>query len=105
LSQSGSRWRFGLLGVFLGAGAVAALIGLWDWSIGGQRLALRALPAAERTALYQRTLENLRAICGAAPPSGLESFCRDQARLALVFDECDDACRSLAGWHGPRPTR
>ncbi|HEX7508336.1 MAG TPA: hypothetical protein VF550_16290 [Polyangia bacterium] len=53
------------------------------------------MPQPERQALYARTLQNLRSVC--SPPSdALHDFCRDQARLALEFSECDRACQQLA---------
>lgn len=99
------RWRQGLIWFLLGVGALLALSEVTTWLANGQRGALRALPSVERTGLYQRTLENLRAVCGSSPPSGLESFCKDQAQLALDFDDCDETCRELAHAHRPRPTR
>jgi len=75
------------------------------WLRSGQRSALLALPSAERVALYQRTLENLRSVCDRSRPSGLDSFCADQAELALDFEDCDAECRKLALAHHGIPTR
>lgn len=62
-----------------------------------ERASVDRLSDAERVGLYQRTVENLRTVC--SPPGRhpeLAGFCEDQARLALRFPECDDACRTLA---------
>jgi hypothetical protein len=75
------------------------------WWRAGQRSALLELPAAERVALYQRTIENLRSVCAPSRPSGLDSFCDEQAELVLDFDDCDAECRKLALAHHGIPTR
>ncbi|HXZ86403.1 MAG TPA: hypothetical protein VEI82_13050 [Myxococcota bacterium] len=97
----GKRIAFGLVAVL----CVLGLFWLWIWLRGGEARGLRALPPDVRAALYQRTLANLREVCGKAPPSGLESFCERQAHLAVEFDECDAACFALARVEPPRPTR
>ena len=66
---------------------------------------IRALPPPQRQVLYQRTMENLKAICDPAPGRSMRDFCRNQASLALKFNECDDDCRRTARRHLslPRP--
>jgi hypothetical protein len=67
----------------------------------------RALPEAQRQALYQRTAENLRTLCRGTDSEERVGFCRAQTTLALSLPECDEACRALGEhWRDtPRPTR
>jgi hypothetical protein len=89
--------------VILVAGfAVAAM---WYWHATEAGRALRALPARERTALYQRTLSTLRDVCEPAPPRSLRAFCREEAALVLELDECDARCREVARRNLAVPTR
>lgn len=67
--------------------------------------ALRSLPPAERSALYHRTLDNLRSVCAGEERTELRDFCRGQAQLALLFPECDAACRATAREQLGAPTR
>lgn len=78
--------------------ALAALIavGLWLWFAGSEQRAIRRLPRDQRVALYQRTLENVRTIC-ANTDLALGPYCAEQARILLLFAECDASCRELAG--------
>ncbi|HTO71513.1 MAG TPA: hypothetical protein VMR31_16755 [Myxococcota bacterium] len=84
---------------------VLAAFGIWQWTYGEERRALRDLAPEARAALYQRTLENLRAVCGDAKPWGLELYCAHEARFAMQFEECDVACRELARAEQHRPSR
>jgi hypothetical protein len=88
------------LGAVLGAGI---LVGGIVHGAGSEARALRGLPAAARSALYARTLENLSMVC--AEPRDLRDFCDTQARLALEFPECDGACVELARTSLRQPTR
>jgi len=55
---------------------------------------LRALPAAERVAVVERAVGNLRDVCrGNDRP---REFCKAQAALAFSMPECTEACQSLA---------
>jgi hypothetical protein len=91
------------LAVVLGAGI---LVGGIVHAAGGEARALRELPAATRSALYARTLENLAGVCGYYPRStSLPEFCHAQARLALAFPECDGRCVELARTSLRQPTR
>jgi hypothetical protein len=76
--------------------AVAALVAAWWWSYTSEGRALRALPAAERRALYQRNIDTLREVCEPAPPRSLRTLCRDHAHRVLEFPECDADCREVA---------
>jgi len=69
--------------------------------------ALRALPDGQRSALYRRTIENLRNLCDPAPPRSMRAFCREQAALAGKFLECDGSplCRELVSRHLFQPRR
>jgi len=97
----GKRLAFALFAVL----CVLGIFWLWIWVRGEESRGLRALPPDVRAALYQRTLANLREVCGKSPPSGLESFCDHQAHLAVEFEECDRECFALARVEPPRPTR
>jgi hypothetical protein len=72
---------------------------------GDQERALRSLPPAERAALYHRTLDNLRSVCAGEGKYELRDLCRGQAQLALLFPECDAACRATAREQLRVPTR
>jgi hypothetical protein len=97
--------RSALGGAALLAGVLAIATGYWWWSSGGEGREIRDLPAAQRHALYQRTLENLKTICDPAPGRSVRDFCRNQAGLALQFPECDDDCRRTARRHMSLPRR
>jgi len=77
--------------------------GYWWWSSAGEGREIRALPPAQRQALYARTMENLKTICDPAPGRSIREFCRGQAALALEFPECDDDCRRTARRHMSLP--
>lgn len=66
---------------------------------------LAELPASERRALYERTLETLHTTCGLARGAEVASFCREQASFITHFPECDSACRELAARFTSRPSR
>ena len=92
----------------VGVLAILCVLGafwLWIWLRGDEARGIRALPPEVRAGLYQRTLANLREVCGARAPVGLESYCEQEARFAVQFDECDSACFALARVEPTRPTR
>ena len=74
--------------------AIAGGILLWVHSEGAERRAIRDMPAPERQALFARTVQNLKSTCS-APDDAMRDFCREQAQLALEFQECDRACQEL----------
>lgn len=79
---------------------VLALVGLffiWIWFRDSEGRAVRSMPAAERAALFQRTLEDVRTACGPGRAEDLLDHCEHQARFLLKFPECDAACARLAG--------
>lgn len=66
---------------------------------------LSELPAAERRALYERTLETLGTACLHARGGEVADYCRQQADFLTRFPECDAPCRDLAARFAPRPSR
>jgi len=82
------KWIALIVGI---AGAILLLI----HSEGAERRAIRDMPAPERQALLARTVQNLKSICSPAEDA-MRDFCREQAQLALEFQECDRACQELA---------
>jgi hypothetical protein len=75
--------------------AIAGAILLLIHSEGAERRAIRDMPAAEHQALLARTVQNLKSICSPAEES-MRDFCREQAQLALEFQDCDQTCQELA---------
>jgi hypothetical protein len=82
------KWIALIVGI---AGAILLLI----HSEGAERRAIRDMPAPERQALLARTVQNLKSICSPAE-NAMRDFCREQAQLAVEFQECDKACLELA---------
>lgn len=59
---------------------------------------IRALPPAERVALYERTMSDTASTC-ATPEAGegaLHDHCLRQAEFLVLFPECDVRCQRLA---------
>jgi hypothetical protein len=75
--------------------AAAAAIALWIWRQGAEGREIRGLPAAERQVVYDRTMQNLRAVCTDEKRS-LHAYCKREAEFVLNFPECDPSCRELA---------
>jgi len=75
--------------------AIAGAALLLVHSEGAERRAIRDMPAPERQALLTRTLQNLNSVCS-PPNDALRDFCREQAHLALEFQECARDCQVLA---------
>jgi hypothetical protein len=74
-----------------------ALLGLavyWVWQKEAERRAVRNLPPAERSALFQRTLQNVQSVC-VQPRDGLSDYCESQANFLAAFPECDAACDTM----------
>jgi hypothetical protein len=77
----------------VGAGLVfVAAIALSGAELGGN---VRDLPAAARSALYRRSLEDVERACTlpAARDGALRDHCLSQARFLLTFPECDAQCQ------------
>lgn len=100
---AGSRRRGARLAAWL---LFAAALAAWLWVAGRERRALSALPAAERQALVERTLQTLRGICAEPEERRPLELCREQAELVLRLPECDAGCQAAALAQLPnRPTR
>jgi len=97
--------RTALAGAALLGTLLVLATGYWWWSATGEGREIRELPAEQRHALYDRTMQNLKTICDPAPGRSMRDFCRGQAALALQFPECDDACRTTARRHMSLPRR
>ena len=71
-----------------------------------ERRALLRMAPDERRVLYERSMENLRALCGQGPRTdALERQCAAQTRFVVEFPECEDECRAIARLHQPRPVK
>jgi hypothetical protein len=83
-------------GVPIAVASAVALAALVFWFLTGQSVpaTLRHLPAAERAALVDHTLGNLRDVCGGSDRP--REFCKDQATLLLQLPECQSACQAQA---------
>jgi hypothetical protein len=97
------RWLWATALVFA-AGALGTL--LW-WSSTADTRALRALPAEQRQAIYEKTMQILRDTCDPAPPVSLRALCRTQAELASKLPECDadPSCGEVVRRHLFQPRR
>jgi hypothetical protein len=84
---------------------VFVFVGLWLWQSDRTRRGVTQLPDAERKILFERTMQTLGSVCKDQRDEDLDAFCDEQAKAALAFPECDDACRSLARAELARPTR
>ena len=88
------------------AGAILAALAVWSRSGGEETRALEQLSAAERRALYERTLHTLQSTCAPQTrPAGLTGYCREQAEFIERFPECDQTCRKLAQRNREKPSR
>jgi hypothetical protein len=84
---------------------IVVMIALWVLDHGSERRALRNLPEADRRALYERTLENVRTVCVHDAKNRLARYCRDQAEILRALPECDAACKALVANFRRRATR
>jgi hypothetical protein len=87
----GASWRrraWMALGVAIVAGVALAV----SWA---GRPALDRIPAGERSAIYARTLDDLRQFCGEPSSAALKEHCRELALFASRFDECRGECEAL----------
>ena len=59
---------------------------------------VRDLPAADRSALYRRTLADVETACSApeAHDGALRDHCVRQAEFLTLFPDCDTRCQRLA---------
>lgn len=70
------------------------LLVAWVWWLGAERRAIRALPAAERAAVFAQAMRGFEDLC-APPRDGLEQHCRREASFLVSFPECDEHCLRL----------
>jgi hypothetical protein len=75
--------------------AVVVLAALAIYWQGEPEREVRSMPAAERRALYQRTLETLQNTCARAQGPTVREHCREQATFIELFPECNNPCRDL----------
>jgi hypothetical protein len=73
----------------------------------GQAAAVRELPAATRHSLFSRAMSEIDSVCRdlAASSGDLRTHCLEEARFALLFPECDDACRRASAVILPHASR
>lgn len=100
VSRRARVWGLGLL-----AGLVIILAVVLVRAGGEEERALRRLPPAERAALYHRTMDTLTSVCAGERRDELRDLCSDQARLVLLFPECDASCQTTAREQLRTPTR
>ena len=81
---------------FLGAGLV--LVAGVAFSRAQQVKSVRNLPAADRAALYHRTLTDVGTTCTSpeAREGALRDHCIGQAQFLTLFPDCDARCQQLA---------
>lgn len=65
-----------------------------DWKAGRERRALDKLPEPARKTLFDRTLENVEAICFSPQRHQFSDYCRTEVSFLRNFPECDTDCRS-----------
>jgi hypothetical protein len=86
--------------------ALVAVLATIVANVGNERRAIRALPDAQRLALYTSQLEYLRSFCGETRPDVLKDQCRTIAEFIVQFEECTGECEDLVRYNvAPRPTR
>jgi hypothetical protein len=74
--------------------------------VGTNGRSLRSLPPPERQRVYQRTIEDLRLLCGPDRPGALRDHCRELAEIVAPLPECDAECVALVRpILTPAPTR
>jgi hypothetical protein len=67
---------------------------------------VRALPPAERREVYERTMDDLRTLCGPARSEALRDHCRELAELIAPLKECGPECEAvIRPILTPAPTR
>jgi hypothetical protein len=92
------RWLAGTL-------VVGALAALFVYRQTESEREVRNMPAAERRALYQRTLGTLKGTCLSDMGPTMKDYCREQAEFIELFSECDASCRTLVMQLTAVPTR
>jgi hypothetical protein len=100
LSLENPLWRW-----LAGTLVVGVLAALFVYRQTESEREVRSMPAAERRALYQRTLETLKSACANNVGPTMKDYCREQAEFIGLFAECDQACRALVLQLTSAPTR
>jgi hypothetical protein len=79
-------------------GAGLALVAVVAISRAELMKSVRDLPAADRAALYRRTLTDVDTTCAvpAARDGALRDHCLRQAEFLTLFPDCDAHCQQLA---------
>jgi len=80
-----------VVALVLAAGAVGWVV--WETTAPGR--SLRALPRAERQVVYQRTMDDLKTLCGPERPVALRAHCRELAELVAPLKECGPECEAV----------
>lgn len=75
--------------------AAVVALGAWFWWTGAEERAIKALPASERAALYERELTSFKSVCLNDPAPALDDQCRHRARVLSWLPECDADCTRL----------
>ena len=99
-------YRSSLLKAFLAlAGLLLVLVAIWFVRERMEQASLGSMSAEQRRALYQQTLEYMRAECAGQPGGALAAHCGDEARFLRHFPECDAECRALTAPYLPFATK
>jgi hypothetical protein len=102
-SAARARLRSVVSAVFVAGLLVVAIVTIWLVE-GADRRGVVDLPATERSALYERTLENLR-LCTRHYDALPDDFCEHEAAFVTRFPECDEGCLVLSRRFHPQPRR
>ncbi len=70
-------------------------VGWLVWVTTAPDRSLRGLPAAERRVVYERTMDDLRTLCGPDRSEALRPHCRDLAAVVAPLEECGPDCDAL----------
>jgi hypothetical protein len=76
----------------------AAILAAWFWWATAERRSIQAMPAEQRLALYQSTLETIKRVCLPPAPNrdAFKSYCMQQGDFISYFPECEGACQTMA---------
>lgn len=82
-----------------------ALLAAWQWMNDRELRRMASLPPETRQRLLERSLASLASVCVGADARRFESYCREQASIALHLPECDEPCVRTARAFLVYPTR
>jgi hypothetical protein len=74
---------------------VTGLVGWVVWETTAPGRSLRSLPSGERRMVYERTMDDLRTLCGPGRAVALREHCRVLADLIAPLKECGPECEAL----------